>query len=354
MPDWFYRTVSRPILFRFPAETSRSFALGFMGRLARLPFGKHVIDFLGHMSPDPRLSVSVLGRVYPSAVGLGPYLDPKAISLPALARFGFGYLEIGPVTPSGSNQSHPVERRVTEESLLIDNTSSLSAAEALGKIREANQSRLPIVVRIRADETTTAHTLTSDCCKVVEQVAKEVAIISIATIRAAMDRKYSADQWSQHVRKIVDVAKGLNPDCAVAICIPADFDLENDRSWLESALASGALAVLIDGTVLSSEHNRLIVGKPAEALALRLISSLRKQCGNGFAIIASGGVHEPKAALAFRNAGADLVGVDTGLIYSGPGLPKRINDAFLYENVSRHGKAEVPIALRKGLGSGPF
>ena len=61
MPDWFYRTASRPVLFRLPAERARDFALGFMGALCRLPLGQKVIDFLGHMRADRRLERSALG-----------------------------------------------------------------------------------------------------------------------------------------------------------------------------------------------------------------------------------------------------------------------------------------------------
>src|SRR5262245_21891730 len=94
MPDWFYRTVSQPILFRLPAVTARDLALGFMGQLARLPLGPSIIHFLGHMRPDPRLRRSFAGIDFPTAVGLGPGVDTNAAALPALARFGFGFLEI--------------------------------------------------------------------------------------------------------------------------------------------------------------------------------------------------------------------------------------------------------------------
>jgi len=54
MPDWFYRTVSRRMLYRLGPRRARSFALGFMGRLARLPLGWLTIDLLGHMRADSR------------------------------------------------------------------------------------------------------------------------------------------------------------------------------------------------------------------------------------------------------------------------------------------------------------
>ena len=98
MPDWFYRTVSQPLLFSLPAPRARDLALGFMGRLSRLPFGPLLIDFLGHMRADPRLRKSFFDIEFPTAVGLGPGLDTRAVATEALSRFGVGF--IGPCTKS--------------------------------------------------------------------------------------------------------------------------------------------------------------------------------------------------------------------------------------------------------------
>jgi hypothetical protein len=111
MPDWFYHTVSRRVLFSMSATAARNLALGFMGRLARLPFGPALIDFLGHMAADDRLRQEHLGVIFPSPVGLGPYLDGEAIALPALARFGFGFLEVGPITLQPARGA-AIERRL--------------------------------------------------------------------------------------------------------------------------------------------------------------------------------------------------------------------------------------------------
>ena len=75
MPDWFYRTISQPVLFKLPAVRARDLALGLMGRLARLPLGSAVINLMGHMRPDDRLRHTYCGIDFPTAVGLGPGLD---------------------------------------------------------------------------------------------------------------------------------------------------------------------------------------------------------------------------------------------------------------------------------------
>jgi dihydroorotate dehydrogenase len=125
MPDWFYRTVSQPVLFRFSASNGRDLALGFMGRLARLPFGPFLIDFLGHMRADLRLRKSLLDTTFPTAVGLGPWLDLKATALEALSRFGVGFIEIGPVSYEGTTGVLYLRRLENHEAIWIDSGDTL-------------------------------------------------------------------------------------------------------------------------------------------------------------------------------------------------------------------------------------
>ena len=149
MPDWFYRTVSQPILFRLPARRSRDLALGFMGGLARVPFGLAVIDFLGHMRADVRLKQSFLGIDFPTAVGLGPWLDTRAVALPALSRFGFGFLEVGPVTVEGSVADCPIDRADDRQALwFCAATDSLALADASRRLREVSFRGLPVIARL--------------------------------------------------------------------------------------------------------------------------------------------------------------------------------------------------------------
>jgi dihydroorotate dehydrogenase len=86
MSDWSYRTVLRPLLFRFPPETARDLSLATIGALGQSRIGCAVIDFLGHMRADPRLETGILGRILPTVVGLGAGLDPDAVATQGLAR----------------------------------------------------------------------------------------------------------------------------------------------------------------------------------------------------------------------------------------------------------------------------
>ena len=307
MPDWFYRTVTQPVLFRLPAGTARDFALGFIGRLSRLPLGPAAIDFLGHMRADPRLRQSFLGLDFPTGVGLGPALDSRAVALPALARFGFGFLEVGPVTLAGAAGASPMDRRIGEEALWTpDPPASLSLAAAAPRVAEAARLGLPVIVRLGD---------AAEAGRIVRELAPDAHVFSLP--------------WTADPQEALDAARSASPPRAVLLCVPADADLKAGSSRIEAAAEAGVAGLIVDGSVRAEPDGRL-TGRPAREAALSRVREIRSRFGPEPLLIASGGVHEPEDALALRAAGADLVEVDTGLVYTGPGLPKRINDALLF------------------------
>lgn len=330
MPDWFYRTVSRPLLFRLPAARARDLALGLMGRLARLPLGLGVIDFLGHMRPDPRLGRSLAGVAFPTPVGLGPALDTEAAALPALARFGFGFLDVGLVTVEPSTAAPP-DRRLDRQALWFpDPPASPGLRVVRPRLEEASSLGVPLVVRPAPAAGATAGQCTDECGQVIRELASCVQVFALPTLRAALAGGWTAEQWTSHLAAVLDAARTAQPPRPVVLCVPADLEPDKGEPLLDAAVAAGVAGLLVDGSVQAAEGGR-IVGPPAREIALERVRRLRRRYGDGILVIASGGVHEPADALALRAAGADLVEVDSGLVYSGPGLPKRVNEAVLFE-----------------------
>ena len=93
MPDWSYRTFLRPLMFSLGPERAQRVAVSSLGRIARLPLGPALIDFLGHMRADERLRT----RDFPGPIALGARIDPRGEAIGAFARFGVGMIEVGPV-----------------------------------------------------------------------------------------------------------------------------------------------------------------------------------------------------------------------------------------------------------------
>lgn len=328
MPDWFYRTVSQRLLFKLSATTARDLALGFMGRLARLPLGGAMIDFMGHMAADARLRCTYAGVEFPTAVGLGPHLDANAMALPALARFGVGFIEIGPITVHGC-AGPPIERRVEQEAIwLPDPPASLGLAEVKPRVVEAFGLGLPVIARLGMQST-------DDCVKVIRELGPHVHFFSWQAFPAA------AAEWPAMVEVVIDAAREARRP--MLWCVPAGAEPSSVAEFVDAALHGGVNGILIDGSVRAETGGQLI-GAPARWPAMTHVRHLRERHGPDLFLVASGGVHEPEQALDLRRAGADLVQVDSGLIYSGPGLPKRINDALLFE-ATRESSSPMPDRL---------
>src|SRR5439155_2984746 len=297
MPDWSYRTVFRPLLFRLPARTARDLALGAMGLLARLPWGSLVIDFLGHMRPDEHLERSLLGVRCLSPVGLAGDLDVNCAALRALARFGVGFVEVGPITATGVEGA--IERRVDQQACWYPDPPPNPGAAAMRE-RLLRWGKLPVPLLIRVSDN-----------KAADQLAP------LADVLVVTDPEIIADRPR---------LLAVSPDVEDTI--------------IEAAVAQGIGGVIVDA--VQRDGGGRLCGLPAFDAVCRTVRRLRERWGDRLAIIA-GGVHQPEHALELRAAGADLVQVSTGLVYCGPGLPKRVNDAWLH---AEHGRDAPPPPQR--------
>jgi dihydroorotate dehydrogenase len=329
MPDWFYRTVSKPILFSLPAPRARDFALGFMSRLSRLPLGPQLIDFLGHMRADPRLRQSFLDTTFPTAVGIGPWLDTHGIAVRALARFGVGFIEVGPVRLDRNVAARPIRRVADREAFWIDDDpDGISLVDCNRRLRDVSNLAVPVIVRLKCPGSKSSAEIEQESRHLIRELAPAVRLVSLEI----PELEWAVEQWSSYLREVLAEAK--NTQRSLLLTITADFDAEGVSPLVDLALRAGVGGVIVDGSMRATPDGRL-VGLPVREPALQQVRKLRQRYGASVLIIASGGVHEPEHALELRAAGADLVEVDTGLVYTGPGLPKRINDCLLFETVRR-------------------
>lgn len=303
MPDWSYRTLFRPALFALPARLARDVALTTIGTLARSPLGGRIIDLLGHMRPARELRREVFGHTFAAPVGFAAELDPSGYALPGLARFGVGFAVVGPAT-NGSLVSTSVARDRSRQAIVIkERYTDVLFGKAFLRIADLPKG-FPVIARVRGDAAGAI-------------IAAELAELPSVVALAMED---------------VDDPSKLPSACPVLLVLLADTSQTAALHAVESAQRHWPRmdGVLIVGAL--REAQSLIIGAPVRDLALQLVRCLRDQFRDNFALIAGGGIHEPLHALQLFQAGADLVQVDSGLVFSGPGLVKRINEALLAEH----------------------
>ena len=168
-------TVTDLVLFRMAPKRARDLTLGAIGGLARAPFGGAVIEAFGHMRPPSTLRRTVMGIDFASPVGLGAGLDPAGTALLGLARFGFGFVEAGPVTVDPV--AGPGPRRTGDQAILhrqpLENSGAACLARRLSADRILERTGVRIGVRIAALPESSAPDATSQLRLLVHRFAPE-------------------------------------------------------------------------------------------------------------------------------------------------------------------------------------
>jgi dihydroorotate dehydrogenase len=372
MPDWTYEPLFRPILFRLPPARSRDLTLRALGCLARTPGGPAAIGFLGHMDPPANLATELAGIRFPGPVGLGAGLDADARAFAALARFGFGFIEAGPATVAP--QPDPGLRRPGGSATLIypDPLANPGVAALADRLRALGPLPVPLGARLAIPPGTAPPTAAAELGTLVRTLGpladylvvdvpdawepQLVIAASSATSATSQAPIWPEAAWAEILAAAVAEARALDPPRPLLLRVPPDaprdrlmqrFGVAIDAGFAGAVVAGGVAVMALDGSVAAGAGSRMPesrseaavaglggagearrVGAGTRAAAIGTVRALRERWGRRVAIIGSGGIVEPGDALAILDAGADLVQIHSGLVFSGPGLPKRINEAL--------------------------
>jgi dihydroorotate dehydrogenase len=330
VPDWSYQTVFRPLLFQLTAPQARDLTLGAMGRLSRLPLGPQLIELMGHMAPPPGLAVAGGGLHFATPVGLDAGLDPHLLGLQPLSQFGFGYVEVGPVTEAPLAGS-PVRRAEEREAIWQPGLPANIGVDAFKRRLANTRSRVPVGMRLAHAPGAGPDEAATERLRLMEALRRHAAFFTLTTTA-----DWAPEDWDAHLSRVVPAA-GRPALLVLAPDTPSDHGV----ALLSAALRHGAAGAVISSGVATKDGGRLD-GPLAQEPALALLRTLRARLGPDLLLIAGGGIHAPADALAFLEAGASLVHISSGLVYTGPGLPKRINEAVAHR---RQAAAEAAFSV---------
>ncbi len=323
----------RPLLFALPPETAHRLALA----------GLRTLGFWPGAVQTAAAPVELLAMRFPNRVGVAAGLDKDAVAVAGLARLGFGFVEVGTVTPQPQAGSpKPRLFRLTEDRALVNRMgfNSVGVDKVVANLSRS-RTRIPVGVNIGKNQHTPLASAADDyraCLAAVYDVADYVTVnlsspntpglrslqavpaasALIAELAALRDR-LAIERGATAKPLFVKVA----PDLASA-------DLDATATAVLEAGANGLVAVnttLMRPSTLASKNaaeSGGLSGKPLFPLALDTIGRLRKRIGDSAALIAVGGIDCAADAQAMFNAGADLVQVYSALVYEGPGLVRRL------------------------------
>lgn len=341
MPDWSYQTLFRPILFRLPARIARGLTLQAMGRLSRIPGGTFLIKTLGHVEPSPLLSSTFEGITLPTPTGLSGAVDSDGIAVKAISQFGFGFVEVGPVTPSPVTSDSPIHLDPANESIIYPCEYENAGSEAaLHRIRNPKH-RLPQLVRIAPSSRAGPNKAAADLQALSERFAREPNV-SALIVETAGTHEDAAEDPNPHLLEkmtafFIENAASIKKK-PLLLYIPLDLPNVLLREIVQKADSSVWNGYVIGDSVRASDGT-VVTGRSGREACIAKLRTIRAHAIGNPVLFASAGVHEPADALALIEAGADYLLLHSGFVYAGPGLPKRINEAILYDRLA---KEEAP------------
>ena len=295
---------------------------------------------------DAKLERKLFGLVFKNPVGLAAGFDKNAILYNELANFGFGYIEIGTVTPKGQF-GNPKKRlfRLRDDEGIINrmgfNNKGLQAA--ITQLKK-NKGKLIIGGNIGKNTQTKPEDYTKDyleCFNVlhpyVDYFVLNVSCPNVGSHAKLNDKDYllelisSVQKANKTFKKqrpiLLKIAPDLNEGQLDEIIeIVAETNLDG---VIASNTSNERIGLRASDERLAEIGNGGLSGQPVKEKSTQVIKYLSDKSKQSFPIIGVGGIHTAEDALAKIAAGADLVQIYTGFIYEGPSLIRRINKALL-------------------------
>ena len=348
----------RAALFQLDAEAAHDFTLNWLARTQHTP-----LAWAYRQTPvqDP---VTVAGLTFPNRIGLAAGLDKNARCIDAWAAMGFGFVEVGTVTPL-AQPGNPKPRmfRLPPAQALINrfgfNNDGLQTFVAnVRAARYLDQTTRPLIgLNIGKNAITPIEDATSDYLKGLAGVYPYADYVTINisspntknlrqiqndealdVLLNALDasRAQLAEQHRKDIPLFVKIAPDLDGEQIQAIATVlrrygCDAQGQANQRWGLIATNTTLARDKVQGLAHGEETGGLS-GAPLTETSTAVIGAMRQALGPNFPIIGVGGVMSAADALAKRAAGADLVQVYSGLIYKGPNLVEQAAKAMAAEN----------------------
>ena len=320
----------RPLAFALDAERAHRLTIR---ALKLLPAGLPA-------KADPALKIRVAGLEFPNPVGLAAGFDKDAEVFREMLGFGFGFVEIGTVTPlEQSGNPRPRLFRLAEDRAAINRLgfNNLGQAAALRRLRGRDRRNGIVGVNIGANKDSADRI--ADYAAGVRAMAGAADYLTVNVsspntpgLRALQD-KGGLDKLLAAVVEARGTADTAGPRCPVFLKVAPDLEPAEVDGIAEAAIDHKIDGLVVANTttgrpMLRSKHRTQaggLSGAPLKGLALARLRDFRRATGGELPLIAAGGIENGVDAFERILAGASLVQLYTALVYQGPGLAEEIN-----------------------------
>ena len=321
-------TLARPFLFTLEPERAHHLAFAALKAMPARP-ARH----------DPRLAVEVAGLTFPSPIGLAAGLDKDALAPDAFLALGFGFVEVGTLTPlPQAGNPQPRLFRLAEDEAIINRMGFNNRGQAAALERLRRRGGRPGIVGVTMGANTDAADRIADYAAGVARMAPVASYLTV-NISSPNTPGLRALQDAAALDALLEAVMAARPADGPPIFLKVAPDLEpaDVDDIARVAIARGVEALIVSNTTISRPPLRSaqasesggLSGAPLKDLALQRIKDFRSATGGGLPLIAAGGIASGGDAYARIKAGASLIQIYSALIYKGPFLARRIEREML-------------------------
>lgn len=338
----------RELLFRLPPEQAHEVALTCMDLAQRL-------GLLKLMAPRVATApTKVMGLDFPNPVGLAAGLDKNADHIDALGALGFGFIEVGTVTPLAQpGNPQPRMFRLTEHQALINRMgfNNKGLEHVLAQI-DRRRFKGVLGINVGKNAVTPVEQAESDYRKGIAAVYSRADYIAV-NVSSPNTPGLRDLQFGDSLLRLLDAIKDEQTRQAgeqgryvpIAVKIAPDLDDAGIRFVADALKQAGLDGVIATNTTIARDavagHPHAgeaggLSGRPAREPSVRVIQGLSAELGKALPIIGVGGITDGDSAAEKIRAGASLVQIYTGFIYRGPALIREAVQAIIDEPAWQH------------------
>lgn len=338
-----YKQFIKPFLFTMTPEKAH----GFTMKLFRFGMNFPVVSSIlrnNYTLRDKRLERNVLGLTFKNPVGLAAGFDKDGKYIDLLPHLGFGFIEIGTVTPKPQD-GNPKPRlfRLPADKALINRMGfNNEGVEALvSRLKSADAKNIIVGGNIGKNKVTPNDEAQNDytiCFEALFPLVDYFVVNVSSPNTPGLRELQEKEPLTNLLKSLQDLNQAKTNPKPILLKIAPDLTTEQLDDILEIVKDTGIDGIIATNTTISREGLKEktehigaggLSGAPLKNHSTEIIKYLRDNGHKDLVIIGVGGIDSPEAALEKLKAGANLIQVYSGLIYEGPTLIKRINQALL-------------------------
>jgi dihydroorotate dehydrogenase len=333
-----YKNLIFPVLSQFDPEKIHYFTMGCLKLLCRVPGGKNLVRAIFKVNND-KLKTHFAGLNFSNPIGLGAGFDKNGRWIDELATLGFGFIEVGTVTPK-AQEGNPKPRlfRLKKDQALINRMGfNNDGIDQLVENLKKRKSDIIVGGNLGKNKITENALALNDYLITFKALKPWVDyfVVNVSSPNTPGLRDLQEKGPLLEILLALQIENQNNQPIFLKIAPDlTNTQLDDIIEIVQTSKIAGIIATnttLSRSNLISTEAEANIAGglsgKPLFKRSTEVVSYIRSK--SDIKIIGVGGIHSPEEAHEKLNAGADLIQIYSGFIYEGPGLIKRINQSLL-------------------------